>query len=149
MLVTCLAPSHYLNQCWNIVDWTLGTNFSEMLIEIHTFSFKKIHSKMSSGKWQPFCRGPNVLDILLPVGYNRFILQLIHIISYLHNNENNLYNSPREIFLWHCLIEKINKFQLFHWKYFPEIHAFIIFLESWLRTIKKWKKWMDRAFLKA
>ena len=26
----------------------LGTNFSEMLIEIHTFSFKKIHMKMSS-----------------------------------------------------------------------------------------------------
>ena len=28
----------------------LGTNFSEMLIEIHTFSIKKIHLKMSSGK---------------------------------------------------------------------------------------------------
>ena len=27
----------------------LGTNFSEILIEIHTFSFKKIHPKMSSG----------------------------------------------------------------------------------------------------
>ena len=22
-LVACLAPSHYLNQCWNIVNWTL------------------------------------------------------------------------------------------------------------------------------
>ena len=33
----------------------LGTNFSEMLIELHTFSFKKIHLKMSSGKWRPFC----------------------------------------------------------------------------------------------
>ena len=40
---------------------TLGTNFSEMLIEIHTFSFKKIHLKMSSGKWWPFCLGLNVL----------------------------------------------------------------------------------------
>ena len=39
----------------------LGTNFSEMLIEIHTFSFKKIHLKMSSGKWWPFCLGLNVL----------------------------------------------------------------------------------------
>ena len=27
----------------------LGTNFSEILIEIHTFSFKKMHLKMSSG----------------------------------------------------------------------------------------------------
>ena len=42
----------------------LGTNFSEMLIEIHTFSFKKIHLKMSSGKWRPFCLGLNVLRSL-------------------------------------------------------------------------------------
>ena len=39
----------------------LGTNFSEMLIKIHTSSFKKIHLKMSSGKWRPFCLGLNVL----------------------------------------------------------------------------------------
>ena len=32
----------------------LGTNFSGMLIQIHTFSFKKIHLKMSSGKWRQF-----------------------------------------------------------------------------------------------
>ena len=32
----------------------LGTNFSEILIEINTFSFKKMHLKMSSGKWRPF-----------------------------------------------------------------------------------------------
>ena len=35
----------------------LGTNFSEILIEIHTFSFKKMHLKMSSGNWWPFCLG--------------------------------------------------------------------------------------------
>ena len=39
----------------------LGTNFGEMLIEIHTFSFKKIHLEMSSRKWRPFCLGLNVL----------------------------------------------------------------------------------------
>ena len=39
----------------------LGTNISEMLIVIHTRSFKKIHLKMSSGKWRPFCLGLNVL----------------------------------------------------------------------------------------
>ena len=41
----------------------LGTNFSEILIEIYTFSFKKVHLKMSSGKWRPFCLGLNVLII--------------------------------------------------------------------------------------
>ena len=39
----------------------IGTNFSEMLIEIHIFSLKKIHLKMSSGKWRPFCLGLNGL----------------------------------------------------------------------------------------
>ena len=39
----------------------LGTKFNETLIEIHTFSFKKMHLKMSSAKRRPFCLGPNVL----------------------------------------------------------------------------------------
>ena len=40
---------------------TLGTKFSETLIETHTFSFKKMHLQMSSGKWRPFCLGLNLL----------------------------------------------------------------------------------------
>ena len=40
----------------------LGTNFNEILIEIHAFSFKKMHLKMSSAKWRPFCLGLNVLN---------------------------------------------------------------------------------------
>ena len=39
----------------------IGINFSEMLMEIHTFWFKKIHLKMS-GKWRPFCLGLNVFE---------------------------------------------------------------------------------------
>ena len=41
----------------------LGTNFHEILIEIHTLSFKEMHLKMLSGKWRPFCLGLNVLNI--------------------------------------------------------------------------------------
>ena len=33
---------------------TLGTNFSEILGEIHSFSFSKMHLKMSSAKWRLF-----------------------------------------------------------------------------------------------
>ena len=40
---------------------TRGTNFNEISIKIHEFSFKKIHLKMSSGKWRPSCLGLNVL----------------------------------------------------------------------------------------
>ena len=39
----------------------LGTNFSAILIEIHTFSFKKMHLKMLSENWWPFCLQLNVL----------------------------------------------------------------------------------------
>ena len=39
-----------------------GTNFTEIFIGIHKFSFKKRHLKMSSGKCQPFCTGLNVLN---------------------------------------------------------------------------------------
>ena len=42
----------------------LGTNFSEILIGCHTFSFTKMHLKMSSGKWRPFCLGLNVLNLI-------------------------------------------------------------------------------------
>ena len=41
----------------------LGTNFSEILIGIQTFSFKKMHLKMSSAKWRPSCLGLNVLNV--------------------------------------------------------------------------------------
>ena len=44
----------------------LGTNFSEILIEIHTISFKKIHLKISSGWRWPFCLGLNVLSYGYP-----------------------------------------------------------------------------------
>ena len=47
-------PCHYLTQYSYIVNWPLGASFSKILIKIHTFSCKKMHSKMSSVKWQPF-----------------------------------------------------------------------------------------------
>ena len=40
----------------------LGTNLSEILIEIIIFSVNKMHLKISSGNWQPFCLGLNVLS---------------------------------------------------------------------------------------
>ena len=40
----------------------LGTNFSEILIEIHIFSFNKMHLKMSSVERRPFRLGLNVLN---------------------------------------------------------------------------------------
>ena len=40
---------------------TLGTNLSEILSEIRTLSFKKMHFKMSFAKWRPLCLCLNVV----------------------------------------------------------------------------------------
>ena len=44
----------------------LGTNFSEILIDILIFSFKKMRLKVSSAKRRPFCLGLNVLIPWIP-----------------------------------------------------------------------------------
>ena len=63
-----LLPGRHQAIIWTnagiLLIWPSGTSFSEMLIEIHTFSFKKIHLKMSSAKWWPFCLGLDVLNEL-------------------------------------------------------------------------------------
>ena len=41
-----------------------GTNFSEILIGIQTFSFKKMHLKITSAKWRPFCLCLNVFSAI-------------------------------------------------------------------------------------
>ena len=39
----------------------LRKHLSEILIEIRTFPLKKMHLRISSGKWRPFSLDPNVL----------------------------------------------------------------------------------------
>ena len=59
-----LSPGRRQDIIWTnagMLIRTLGTNFTEILSEIHIFSFKKIHLKMLSGKRRPFCLGLNVL----------------------------------------------------------------------------------------
>ena len=46
---------------WILLIGTLGTKFSEILSEIHTFSCTKMRLEMWSPKWRPFCLGLYVL----------------------------------------------------------------------------------------
>ena len=57
-----------------LLPWPLGTTFSEIVSEIHSFSFKKMHLKMSSGKQWPFCLGLNVLKHVFPLPLVHFEL---------------------------------------------------------------------------
>ena len=64
----------------------LGTNFSEILIEIQIFSYMKMHLKMSFAKWRPFCLGLNVLTLW---GWDRMDIYLADdIFNHIFLNEN-------------------------------------------------------------
>ena len=60
-----LSPARRQDIIWTnagiLLIEPLGTNSCEILTEIYTFSLNKIHLKMSSGKWWPFCLSLNVL----------------------------------------------------------------------------------------
>ena len=62
-----LSPGRRQAIIWTIAGISLTgrlrTNFSKILIEIHIFSFKKMHLKLSCGKWWPFCLGFNVFPL--------------------------------------------------------------------------------------
>ena len=74
-----LSPGRRQAIIWNnagiLLIGPLWTNFSEILIEIHTFSLKKIRLKLSSVKRRPFSLGLNELKeapgsrILRPLVY--------------------------------------------------------------------------------
>ena len=57
---------------WATLIWPLWTNFSEILIEINTSSFKKMHLKMSAGKWRLFGLGLNELNAFLTNVHNEY-----------------------------------------------------------------------------
>ena len=69
--LTIIGSDNGLSPDWRqAIIWTnagllligpLGANFSEILIEILTLSFKKMRLKVSSAKRRPFCLGLNVL----------------------------------------------------------------------------------------
>ena len=70
--ITIIGSDNGLEPTWRqAIIWTiagkilieqLGTNFSEILIEVHTFSFMKMLLEMSSGKSRPFCLG--LIDLI-------------------------------------------------------------------------------------
>ena len=60
-----LSPGRRQSIIWTndgiLLIGALGTNFSEILIEIQTSSFGKNRLRVSSAKWRPFCLGLNEL----------------------------------------------------------------------------------------
>ena len=61
-LVGSPSPSHYLNQWWHIVNGTFRNKLQcNLNLKKAQLASMKMHSKMSSAKYRPFCPGLNVL----------------------------------------------------------------------------------------
>ena len=101
-----------------LLNEPLGTNFSENLIEIHTFSLKKIDLKISSGKRQPSCLG---LNVLMSWSHQAVYKQMCIVKSWIFFLNSYLNQSPYEI------VQII----LFQWLEF-ELH---FILKIWFRCI--------------
>ena len=78
--LTIIGSDNGVSPSWHqSINWTnagillvgrLGTNFSEILIQLLAFSFKKMRLKVSTVKWRLFCLGIKVLkgrDYHLPL----------------------------------------------------------------------------------
>ena len=74
----------------------LGTNFNEIVIAIQTFSVKKMHLKMASAKWRPFCLGLNVLSVK---GFGAPYIRDLTVYQYVSNDPHA---APGEI--WTVLV---------------------------------------------
>ena len=70
----------------------LGTNFSENLIKVLTFSFKKMCLKLSSAKWRPFCPGEMSYLTTVPDQHPHWHTSdnLLYIPSNMHNSKTVL-----------------------------------------------------------
>ena len=72
LLVAWSAPCHYLNQCWNIVNWTLKNRFQWN----HTFSFKKIWKCPLIARFMGPTWGPSGAD-MTQVGPMNFAIWVV------------------------------------------------------------------------
>ena len=89
-----LSPGRHQAIIWTnagiLLIWPLGTNYSDMLIEIHTVSFRKIHLKMLSAKWQPFCLSLN--ELKYTTSHCLFSTQHWSTLQWHHNECNGISN---------------------------------------------------------
>ena len=104
-----------------------GTNFSEILIGIQAFSYKKMHLKMSSAKWRPFRFDLNVLmdpvRVIRSVHWSGFFCILIGTYYWI-------------MFQIDCrsLVQDLNRAWCFTWYVFTIIKSFTSLLLTLLFT---------------
>ena len=134
-----LSPERRQAIIWTIAGilliGTLGTNFSQILSEIQTFSFKKMLLKMSSAKCRQFCLGLNVLISPLSVRVTSLTLMpmnqpwRIWVNQSNESNKHNIVNNTNESItkpfanLMRCIEVRHSSLEKFHLAY-PALFSF-------------------------
>ena len=87
-----------------LLNGTLGTYFSQILSEIHAFSFKKMHLDMSSAKWRQFCLGLNVLisTHTRKVNHSKGLISCLYASIFLYERTKLLIYWIVWICMWKC-----------------------------------------------
>ena len=85
-----------------------GTTFSEIVIEIHTFSFTKMHFKMSSVKWRQFVSASMCLECAITIPKASFIEKNYNILR------DNIISNPRILNKMSDISQRIPS-DAFHW----------------------------------
>ena len=80
----------------------LGTNFSEILIKIYTFSFsfKKMHLKMSPWKWRPLRLGLNGLNCCLLSNERHSLVYIIINLPLIWSNNTKMKRNYTSLSNW-------------------------------------------------
>ena len=107
-----------------------GTNFSDFLVEILIFSFKKMRLKVSSAKRRPFCLGLNELNTTLTCWSHKSICK---------GNENSahiLTTCPKAIMITPTQMGKLWNmlFNLSRYDFMVCLHVKCIFIRGFLKT---------------
>ena len=140
-----LSPGRRQAIIWNnagiLLIRTLGTNFGEILGEIHSFSFSEMHLKMTSAKWRLFGLGLNELiepvrAVQLPyfllIWYNLIYVSKIYArglyLLVLLFNYTPIWNfkGDKNLQLWSSVIEKWSSI-----------------INSWNAITQLWSPWFE------
>ena len=120
----CLLPIRSHAIIWTndgiLLIGSLGTNPSEMLFGIQTFTFKKIKRKMLSAKWRPFCLRLNMLKNM----------PCRRMTSFSWDRKHSLVMTCRAIFMCYSNLSNICKICLIeNWL----LHTKRLFQDTWWR----------------
>ena len=126
----------------------LGTNFSEILIKIQTFSFMKMDLNVSSAKWRPFCVGLNVLMEWFVAYLSPYIClnQCKIIVNWILKFNVSFFSKLTYLhlskFIWNCHLQK---YQPFMWKIKP--FTMKVYLNSLFQSMEYSLKFLCCTFI--